>query len=78
MWAATEKMARKIAEGIAAVFGSYGWAGGAVNSIESALKEAGIKLIQSPLSIRYVPDENEIEHCYNYGKEFAKKIKPEE
>ena len=60
---------------VAAVFGSYGWAGGAVKSIEDVLKEIGIEIIQPPLSIKYVPEEGEIERCYEFGKNFAKGIK---
>ncbi len=60
---------------IAAAFGSYGWAGGAVDSIEAILKETGIEIAQPSLSAKYVPDENEIRRCYEYGKEFAAKIK---
>lgn len=60
---------------IACVFGSYGWAGGAVKNIEDTLKEAGITVIQPGLSVKYVPDENELRHCYEFGKNFAQQIK---
>ncbi|MFQ5867422.1 MAG: FprA family A-type flavoprotein [bacterium] len=59
---------------VACVFGSYGWAGGAVKSIENILKEAGIEIVQSSLAIRYVPDENETKQCYEYGRDFVKKL----
>ena len=55
-------------------FGSYGWAGGAVKSIEGIMKEAGIEIAQPGLGVRFVPDSNEIKTCYEYGREFAKKI----
>jgi flavorubredoxin len=58
----------------AAAFGSYGWAGGAVNSIEDILKMAGISIALAPISFKYVPDENEMKKCYDYGKEFALKL----
>lgn len=58
----------------AAVFGSYGWAGGAVNSIEKLLKEAGIEVIAPGISAKYAPDENEMKRCREYGKEFAGRI----
>ncbi|MDD5006292.1 MAG: flavodoxin domain-containing protein [Candidatus Omnitrophica bacterium] len=61
-------------ERIAAVFGSYGWAGGAVKNIEDTLKEAGIEIAQPSLSVRYVPDGNELKSCYEYGKSFARII----
>jgi len=60
---------------IACAFGSYGWSGGAVNSIEKVLKEAGIEITEPPISVKYRPDENEIKACYEYGVNFAKKIK---
>jgi len=60
---------------IAAAFGSYGWAGGAVKKIEERLKEADINLAQPGLSFRYVPDESEMNQCYEYGQNFAQQIK---
>lgn len=58
----------------AAAFGSYGWSGGAVASIENALKEIGISIAQSSISVKYRPDGNELKKCYDYGKEFASKL----
>ncbi len=60
---------------ISAVFGSYGWAGGAVKEIEDVLKETGIEIAQDGLGVKYVPDESELKQCYNFGKEFAQKVK---
>ena len=60
---------------LAAAFGSYGWAGGAVKDIEEILKSAGIELAMPGISVKYVPDENEIKQCYEFGKAFAAKIK---
>ena len=60
---------------IAAVFGSYGWAGGAVKSIENVLKETGIELVASGLSVQYVPSPDEVKNCYEFGKDFATILK---
>ena len=59
---------------LACVFGSYGWAGGAVQEIEGIIKEAGMQLALSGLSVKYVPSDNELNLCYDFGAEFAKKI----
>jgi anaerobic nitric oxide reductase flavorubredoxin len=59
---------------IGAAFGSCGWAGGAVPSIEQALKETGIELILPPISVKYAPDQNELKRCCEMGAELAKKI----
>ncbi|MEK6714938.1 MAG: flavodoxin domain-containing protein [Candidatus Omnitrophota bacterium] len=58
----------------AAVFGSYGWAGGAVKNIEELLKESGIEVSVPSISVKYRPDKNELTRCFDFGKEFAKKI----
>ena len=47
----------------------------AEKEIEAVLKEAGMDLAAPPLSVKYAPDENEIKRCYEYGKEFAAKIR---
>ena len=60
---------------IAAAFGSYGWAGGAVASIEKELKEGGISAIEPSISCKYVPDADETKRCYEFGKEFAAKVR---
>lgn len=60
------------------VFGSYGWGGGAAKSIENILKEAGIEIIQPPLSVQFVPDENELKKCFEFGRDFANGIRNEE
>ncbi len=62
---------------VACVFGSYGWVGGAVREIEDILKETGIELVQPGLSVKYVPDEDEIRNCYEFGRDFANKIRDE-
>ena len=60
---------------IAAAFGSYGWAGGAVGEIEDLLKKAKIEVTLPGYSVKYRPDTEQLEGCYKFGREFAKKIK---
>jgi flavorubredoxin len=60
---------------VGCAFGSYGWAGGAVSSIEKYLKDAGIEIVQEGASLRYAPDKNELTECYEFGKRFAGIIK---
>ncbi len=56
------------------VFGSYGWAGGAVEEIERIIKESGLELAQPGLAVKYVPSDNELNLCYDFGRECAEKI----
>ncbi|MCM8801283.1 MAG: flavodoxin domain-containing protein [Candidatus Omnitrophica bacterium] len=60
---------------LACVFGSYGWAGGAVKNIEGILKDIGIEIVQPSLSIQYAPSKEDLDNCYEFGKNFAYKIK---
>lgn len=60
---------------IAGVFGSYGWAGGAVKEIEGVLKEAGIEVLPISFSVKYVPDQDETKRLVDYGRDFALKLK---
>ncbi len=60
---------------IASAFGSYGWSGGAVNSIEGGIKKAGIGAGPPSISCRFRPDEKDLERCYEFGKDFAKLLK---
>ncbi len=57
-----------------AVFGSYGWAGGAAKEMEGIMKETGIDLTQPALAIQYVPDQAELKRCFDFGREFAQKL----
>ncbi|MCX5695476.1 MAG: flavodoxin domain-containing protein [Candidatus Omnitrophica bacterium] len=60
---------------LAASFGSYGWAGGAVKQIEDIAKEAGLELAATGLQVKYMPDKDDLEKCFEFGRNFALKIK---
>jgi flavorubredoxin len=59
---------------LAAAFGSYGWGGGAVKTIEESLEKAGIEMAAPALRVNWVPNKNEVQKCFEFGKEFAKKV----
>ena len=59
----------------AAVFGSYGWAGGAVKQIEDIVKEIGLDLAFAGLQVKYMPDKNDLAACIAFGRNFAAAIK---
>jgi len=56
-------------------FGSHGWAGGGAKNIESLLKESGVEIVQPFLAVQYMPSEEDLKKCYEFGKDFAKKLK---
>lgn len=58
-----------------AVFGSFGWAGGATTSIKKILEEKmGLDLVQPELKIKYIPSETELKSCYQFGKNFVAEL----
>ncbi len=59
---------------IAAAFGSYGWGGGAVKIIEETLEKAGMRIVAPALTVKWVPDQDELQKCFEFGKEFARKV----
>jgi len=59
---------------IAAAFGSYGWAGGSAKVIEESLRQAGMEIASPSMSVNWVPNKEEIQKCYEFGKSFAAKI----
>ena len=59
----------------AAAFGSYGWSGDAPKLISEHLKEGGFELVDDGFKTLWVPDEEALAACREYGKAFAKATK---
>jgi len=58
---------------IGATFGSYGWGGGACDTANAMMEEAGINMVFPPFEIKWVPTKEELDNCYEHGRKFAKK-----
>ncbi|MCW3996798.1 MAG: flavodoxin domain-containing protein [Candidatus Bathyarchaeota archaeon] len=56
-------------------FGSFGWGGGAVRGMTKVAKEAGFDVYEPGLEIKYVPDEEDLKKCLEFGEQIARKIK---
>lgn len=59
---------------IAAIFGSFGWGGGAIRRIKARLEQGGFQVIDT-LEIRGPPKQEHIEKAIALGKAVAKKVK---
>jgi len=59
----------------AAVFGSYGWGGGAGQIVREELKKAGFDVFEDSLSVQYVPTDEELKKCFEFGKSVATRVK---
>ena len=56
-------------------FGSYGWGGGAVKEIYEDFKKMGLEAIEPGLQILYRPSFEDEKTCYEFGRDFARKVK---
>lgn len=54
----------------AAAFGAYGWSGEGVNVLSERLKDSGFTVINDGLRGLWNPDEQAIDNCRKFGKEF--------
>lgn len=59
---------------LGAVFGSYGWSGGAVSILAEELKGTGIELVADPLKVKFMPDEEALRRCREMGSLIAGRI----
>ncbi|MFW9961937.1 MAG: FprA family A-type flavoprotein [Candidatus Sifarchaeia archaeon] len=58
-----------------AAFGSYGWGGGAVRKIQESFEEGRMDIVMEPFTVKWVPNEQELKQAFEFGKEFATKVK---
>ncbi|MBR1923524.1 MAG: anaerobic nitric oxide reductase flavorubredoxin [Paludibacteraceae bacterium] len=55
----------------AAAFGSYGWGGEAVKLMSAHLQEAGFELLNEGLRCQWVPDEEHLAQCREWGRQLV-------
>ena len=60
---------------MAAAFGSYGWSGGAVRDIYENIKKMGLETFEPGIQVIYKPSIEDKEKCYEFGREFAGRVK---
>jgi flavorubredoxin len=56
-------------------FGSYGWGGGAVKSMSEMAKKAGFEVYESGVEVKFVPNQEDLKKCFDFGQQIAQKIK---
>jgi anaerobic nitric oxide reductase flavorubredoxin len=60
---------------IAGAFGSYGWGGGAVKEAYEEFKRMGLELHEPGVQVQYKPSSDDDNKCYEFGRDFAKRVK---
>ncbi|MBR8839053.1 MAG: diflavin flavoprotein [Stigonema ocellatum SAG 48.90 = DSM 106950] len=60
---------------LAAVFGSYGWSGEAIDFVEGKLRDAGHRFGFETLRVKFKPDDVTLKLCEETGTDFAQALK---
>src|SRR5512134_2213868 len=56
---------------VASVFGSYGWSGEAIKTVQDILTSMRIKVSPEPIKVRMTPSEQDLQACFDFGRKFA-------
>jgi len=56
---------------VASVFGSYGWSGEAIKTVQDILTSMRIKVSPEPIKVRMTPSEQDLQACVDFGRKFA-------
>lgn len=59
---------------LATTFGSKGWSGKGAIKVAETLKKCGFEVLNT-YEVNYVPQDDELDKCYEMGQEMARKIK---
>jgi len=60
---------------VGAAFGSYGWSGEAPRLVLEIMKNKfEMRVFESPLLMKYTPDQNGLEKCREFGKRVAERL----
>ncbi|MBS3909335.1 MAG: FprA family A-type flavoprotein [Actinobacteria bacterium] len=60
---------------IVGAFGSYGWGGGGVKNVYEELGKTAVEVYEPGIEAHYRPDPDDETKAYEYGRDFAKKVK---
>lgn len=60
---------------IVGAFGSFGWGGGAVKEAYEEFKRMGLEIVEPGVQVQYKPSSDDETKCYDFGSEFAKKVR---
>lgn len=60
---------------IVSAFGCYGWSGGGVRNLLEEFKKMGLEVFEPGLEVNFKPNKADIERCFEFGRNFALKVK---
>ena len=60
---------------LGAAFGSYGWSGEAPKQLAALLEEMGVETVAEPLRVCYVPDDDALTACRQFGQAVGQRLR---
>lgn len=60
---------------VGAAFGSYGWSGEGAKQVNEILSDMKVEIVQEPLAVNYVPDDEALAGCRTLGAAVADRLK---
>jgi flavorubredoxin len=60
---------------LGAAFGSYGWGGEAPKAVHEILSDMDLEMVEEPLRIQFVPDQEALDACRDFGRRIGQIIK---
>ncbi len=58
----------------ASVFGSYGWSGEAIKTVQDILASMRLKIVLDPVRVQMTPSEADLASCAEFGRKFAESV----
>jgi flavorubredoxin len=58
----------------ASVFGSYGWSGEAIKTVQDILTSMCLKITPEPIRVRMSPSDADLAACVEFGRKFAEVV----
>ncbi len=65
---------KRIAKRIVGLFGSHGWAGGAVQAMAGFVKDNGLELVEPTVDVRFAGTAEQIEQCHELGRRMVERL----
>jgi flavorubredoxin len=59
----------------ASVFGSYGWSGEAIKTVQDIMASMRMKVSPEPIKVRMAPSEADLAACVDFGRKFAEIVR---
>jgi flavorubredoxin len=65
---------KRIAKRVVGLFGSHGWAGGAVQAMTGFVKDNGLDLVEPTVDAKFAGTPEQIEQCRELGRRMVERL----